>query len=305
MISYDIYLFNYYSLVGLLNRLDDLHVEVKKYSAINSHSFYLKIRRKYRKIVTKNFKDYVIEDKLGFINLLEKLITKPIKLISFIVAIALFFNMSNRVYQIEIKGDYPYIEKDLMNFLNDNNLRKFSYGINNKKIEKIELNLIEEFNDILEFVELRKEGGIVSLNYKKRRKELLVEDKKGSLYASKDGVIRGFSLSNGVKNVKVYDFVKKGDLLVSDILITTNNESVLIGSVGKVFASTFYYIEVSTSIDLDDASKQALLLDKARCEISKNINSEDEYIESENVIINDLKNGYMKIYYVLYEDITI
>ena len=118
-------------------------------------------------------------------------------------------------------------------------------------------------------------------------------------------MIRAFSISSGVKNVKLYDFVKKGDLLVSDILITTDNESVLIGSVGKVFASTFYYIEVSVNCDLDDASKQALLLDKARNEVSKNINSDDEYIESENVLKNDIKNGYMKIYYVLYEDITI
>jgi hypothetical protein len=136
-------------------------------------------------------------------------------------------------------------------------------------------------------------------------KELIIEDNKGSLYASKDGVIRRFSISSGVKNVGVYDFVKKGDLLVSDILVNTNNESILIGSVGKVFASTFYYVEVSSNAILDDASKQALLLDRARSEVSKNINSEDEYIESENVLINDLNNGYMKVYYVLYEDITI
>ncbi len=305
MISYDIYLFHYYSLEGLLNKLHDLKVEVNKYYVLKEHAFYLKIKRKYRKIISENFKDFKIEEKIGFINFVERLITKPIKLISFIVSISIFMNMSNRIYKIELKGDFPNIEAEIRGYLSENNLNVFSYGINKEDVEKMEMNLKEEFNDVLEFVELTKDGGVVTLNYKKRRKALLIEDNKGSLYASKDGVIRGFLVSSGVKSVKLYQFVKKGDLLVSDILITTNNESVLIGSVGKVFASTFYYIEVKTDYYLDDASKQALLLDKARKEVSKNINSDDEYIESENILINDLKNGYMKIYYVLYEDITI
>ena len=110
---------------------------------------------------------------------------------------------------------------------------------------------------------------------------------------------------SGVKNVKLYQSVKKGDLLVSDILVTSDNNSIYIGTIGKVFASTFYYIEVRCNYDLDDASKQAYLFDLARKKVSENINSDDEYIESEIVLVNDLKNGYMKIYYVLYEDITI
>jgi hypothetical protein len=305
MISYDIYLFHYYSFLGLLNKLDDLHVGVKKYYVYNQKDMYLKISRKYRKIIRENFNDYVIVDRLGFVNKMENLIRKPITLISLLIAISMFFNLANRIYLIDISGDYPAIEEQLLLYLKDKGISKFSYNISDKKLKEIELGLKENFNDSLEFIEITKTGGVISLNYKKRRKELVIEDKKGSLYASKDGVIRGFSLSSGVKKVKIYDFVKKGDLLVSDIIITSDNESIVVGVNGKVFASTFYYIEVSCTLSLDIASKQAYLLDKARNEVSKNLNSEDEYIESENVLVNDLDKGYMKIYYVLYEDITI
>jgi hypothetical protein len=152
---------------------------------------------------------------------------------------------------------------------------------------------------------LIKTGAKINVNYKKRRKAFVVEDKKGSLYATKDGVVASFYLLSGVKQVKVYDYVKKGDLLVSDILLNTKDENVFIGTRGKVFAYTFYYVEVDTNLDLDYPSKQAYLLDVARKKVSVNLNSEEEYIQSENILVNNLEKGYMKIYYVLYEDITI
>ena len=304
MISYDIYLFHYYSFVGLLNRLSDLGVEVKKYYIYNGNEFYLKINRKHRKTIKENFKDCLIVDKIGFINRIEQLISKPITLVSLLLSIFLFINLSTRVYGININGDYPAIEEELLNFLKENNISFFQNNVSGAKVKEIGGLLKEKFNDELEFIEIIKEGSTISLNYKKRRKSLKIEEKKGSLYASKDGVIKGFSILSGVKNVKVYDFVKKGDLLISDILVTTNNENIVIGTIGKVFASTFYYVEVSCKGE-DDASTQMCLLDKARKEVSKNLNSNDEYIESETILKNDLNNGYLKAYYVLYEDITI
>ena len=224
MISYDIYLFHYYSLDALLNRLDDLHVGVKKYYVHEKYKFYLKINRKYRKIISDNLKDFNIVDKIGIVNFFEKLIFKPITLVSLLVSVCLFINLSTRIYKIDIKGDFPSIEGEILEFLKLNNVYSFSY-VNDEKIKEIEGKLKEEFNDELEFVEVVKEGATVSLNYKKRRKALVIEGKKGSLYASKDGVIRGFSILSGVKNVKLYEFVKKGDLLVSDILITPESFS--------------------------------------------------------------------------------
>ena len=305
MMGYDIYLFHYYSLVSLFNKLLDLNVEIKKYYVYRGNDYYLKINRKYRKIIKDNFKDYKIVSKLGILGFLENLFLRPITFISLIVSVCLFWNLSNRIYKIDLYGDYPLIEEKIVDFLNTRGLKSFSFINDLETIKSLEVNLKEEFKDELEFVEMIKYCANVSINYKKRRKEIVIEGKKGSLYASKDGVVKGFSLLSGVKNVKEYDYVKKGDLLVSDIIITSNNDNVVIGTLGKVFASTFYYIEVKCDSDIDSASKYAYLLDKARYEVGKNLNSNDEYIESENILVSDINKGYMKIYYVLYEDITI
>ena len=304
MISYDIYLFHYYSFTSLINRCNTLNIEVKKYY-VYGDDFYLKINRKYRKIVKDNFKDFKIVSKMGFINLIESLITKPIILISLTLAISLFFNLSSRVYEIEFKGDYPLIENRILKALNDENIYKYGYNVSLENIEKIETKIRDEFNDELESFKIYKVGAKLSVEYKKRRKESIKEEVKNNIYASKDGVIKSFSIIKGNKVVKYNQFVKKGDLLIEGSIENNNGEMVYIGAKGSVYASTYYFIEISTNEDLNEVMMHARLLYLARNEVSKNINSEKEYIEKETIIKSDLKSGYMRIYYVLYEDITI
>ena len=160
MNSYDIYFFRYYSLSGLLNRLNDLHIEVKKYHVHKENEFYIKINRRYRKIIRQNFNDCKIVDKIGVINFFDKLISKPITFICLILSVCLFVNVQNRIYKIEIKGDYPFIEEKLFDFLKNNNIRKYSYGIDQNLLENIEEKIKEELSDELESIEIVKGGAV-------------------------------------------------------------------------------------------------------------------------------------------------
>lgn len=305
MISYDIYLFHYYSFSALINRCNILNIPVKKYYVYNN-DFYLKIPRKYRKKVSENFNDFKIVSKIGVINFFELLINKPITLISLFLSIFLFINLASRVYKIELNGDYPYIESYVKEELKNEGINIYGYNIKEENINVIENKLKEKFNDELESLEIYKRGAKIVVNYKKRRKINDLIYNKGSLYATKDGVIKSFDISKGNKQVKINDFVKKGDLLVSDMITNNNEENINIGTRGSVFALTYYFVEVSLSNPLnEEMGNYVSLLDMARKEVYRNINSDAEYIEKESIIIQDLKSGYMKVYYVLYEDITI
>lgn len=305
MISYDIYLFHYYSFSSLINRCNILNISVKKYYIYNN-DFYLKIPRKYRKKVSENFNDFKIVSKIGVINFFELLINKPITLISLFLSIFLFINLASRVYKIELNGDYPYIESYLKEEFKNEGINIYGYNIKEENINVIENKLKEKFNDELESLEIYKRGAKIVVNYKKRRKINDLTYNKGSLYATKDGVIKSFDISKGNKQVKINDFVRKGDLLVSDMITNNNEENINIGTRGSVFALTYYFVEVSLSNPLnEEIGNYVSLLDMARKEVYRNINSDAEYIEKESILIQDLKSGYMKVYYVLYEDITI
>lgn len=305
MISYDIYLFHYSSLSTLLKVMNYFNIPVKKYYEYGK-DYYLKIPRKYRRLVKDKFVEVHIVDGVGVINFIERLMLKPITLVSLILSIFLFMNLSSRLYDISFNGDYPYIEKEIVNSLKEYELYKWGYFVEEEKLDDIEGLLKEKYNNDLESLDLYKRGNKLIVNYKKRRKINDLEENKGSLYASKDGVIASFDVIKGVKVVKVNDFVRKGDLLVSEIVINNKDEGVSVGGRGSVYAYTYYFIEVNdTYKKSDEVEVYSTLLDKARKEVSKNINSDREYIKEENILVCDLSNQYLKIYYVLYEDITI
>ena len=127
------------------------------------------------------------------------------------------------------------------------------------------------------------------------------------MYATKDGLVRSFSVQSGVKQVKENDYVRKGDLLVSDVVETSDGNLINVGTLGSVFANTFYIIDVKIEHDCEDeAVVFSKMLDKAKLKISGQL-SKEEKIEIERVLnysIND-KEGRMKVYYMLLEDITI
>ena len=119
--------------------------------------------------------------------------------------------------------------------------------------------------------------------------------------------IKYFNIQSGVKQVKEYDYVRKGDLLVSDVVESSSGELINVGTLGSVFANTFYVIDVDIVHDgEDEASLFSKMLDKAKIKIGEYL-SKGEKIEVERVLnysIDDSK-GKMKVYYMLLEDITI
>ena len=160
----------------------------------------------------------------------------------------------------------------------------------------------------IEFLEIRRSGSIINVRYQKRRKAIELPNKRDSLYATKDGVIRYFDVRSGVKVVNEYDYVRKGDLLVKDVVETSGGALIDVGTLGSVYANTFYIIDVEVFRDEgdDEALVFSKMLDKAKVKISENL-SKGEKIEVERVLNYQIreKEGEMKVYYMLLEDITV
>ena len=127
----------------------------------------------------------------------------------------------------------------------------------------------------------------------------------------KDGMIVRFEVTSGVKMVKEFDYVKKGDLLVSDTLITSSEESKYIGAYGSVYAYTWYNVESSYAVKnnkkIDELEIYNLLLEDNRAKIDKELTGNDEFLVKEQILSfkNDNNKYRLKIHYTLLEDITL
>ena len=126
--------------------------------------------------------------------------------------------MSNKIWKIEISGDstslYPLIEETLK----QNKITKGISKIDSKNLLMLEEKMLYQLKDEIEWIELRNSGSVLKVKFLKRRTSMEPEQLKGNLYATKNGVILSFDIKSGEKVVKINDYVKKGDLLVKDIV---------------------------------------------------------------------------------------
>ena len=120
-------------------------------------------------------------------------------------------------------------------------------------------------------------------------------------------MIKSFDLLSGNRVVDINDYVKKGDLLVKDVLTTDYNEEVYIGTYGSVYAYTWYYSTISYPINEFDSNETILAnaLLEAKHQICLNF-SNSEYIYQENVLqfIKQDNNVFIKIHFTCVEDIA-
>ncbi len=304
--SKDIWNIVFYDEVSLINKLKFLRVEIYDFKKVDNYKFYFKTSRKNRKIIKENFKECKLVSRRGLFNYLEMMFKRS-TFLCVVIASLCMYNVSRRIWKIEITGDYEEIESSFLDELTNNKIVIGGYYPSDAKLKEIEDDIELYMAKEVEFLELKRKGSVISLRYQKRRVASPLPSKGVNLYATKDGMIRYFNVVSGVKQVKEYDYVKKGDLLVSDVVETSSGELINVGTLGSVYANTFYIIEVNLDYEgMDEASVFSRMLDKAKVKIGENI-SKDEKIEIERVLDYKIEEnkGYMKVYYMLLEDITI
>ena len=296
----------FYDEVALINKLQFYSIEIYNLKKISNYKYLFETKRKNRNLIKKNFNDCKLVSRRGLLNYLETLVTKTTFICIIIASIAMY-NVSRRIWRIEISGDYQQIEEVLKSELVKNNLIVSKYYPSSDKLKEIEGNISLYLAKEIEFLELRRSGAVITLRYQKRRIAQELPSKGTNLYATKDGMVRYFDIQSGVKQVKEYEYVRQGDLLVKDVVETSGGDLINVGTLGSVFANTFYIIDVEIDNDNEDeALIFSKMLDKAKVKISEYL-SKDEKIEIERVLNYSIEEekSKMKVYYMLLEDITI
>lgn len=290
-----------------LNKLKELNVKIYKLNKVseNEYTFYASIYALKR--IQSVFLDVNIIKQTGYLSIFLSLFKYKTTIICLIISMFFYLSISNRIWIINIKGD----TNNLLTFINDelknNNIYIGAKKISTDELSKIQNKILYKNFNTIEYLSISMEGSKIDVSFKKKRDETIIEGLKGNLYAAKDGLIKSFDLISGEKVVQINDYVKKGDLLVQDVLINDYNEQIYIGTKGKVYAYTWYYITINSPItsNLEESEVFANLLFDAKNQISLNF-TDNEYIYSENVLQFNMDSDsvYMKMHFTCVEDIA-
>ena len=296
-----------YNIVSSLNKLKSLKVKIYNLKQIdqNTYTFYSSIYCLNR--IKSVFYDLNVIKQTGYFSIFLSFLKYKTTLVALVISLCFYFTLSNKIWIINITGDSQTLNEFIKNELLENKIYVGAKKIDNTKLSEIQKKILFDNFDTIEYLSLKNNGSCIDATYKIKRVENEKNKYKKSLYASKDGMIKSFDILSGEKAVEVNDYVKKGDLLVKDIITTDYNEQIYIGTYGSVYAYTWYYVTIQSYLtgNENNADLFANTLLHAKNKLQINF-SDNEYIYEENVLQFNIDKSklYMKIHFTCVEDIA-
>ena len=207
------------------------------------------------------------------------------------------------IFDVRIKGTMTEVNEDMKVSLKNENIDIMKPLQSYEKLNEILLHFKELYKDQVEYINIYQTGSVFHIEYTKRTQEEVKEDDYRNIYAKKDGMIQSLDVKSGLSVVKKNDYVKKGDLLVENTIISTQNKTKIIPVEGHVYAYTFNQYEASIpDVKQDSAEAFYELLLKIRSQLPTGA-----HIDKENVLqmTRTRSKITLKMHYTLIEDIAV
>lgn len=146
----------------------------------------------------------------------------------------LFVFLSAFTWQIQVYGTEELSKTDIIKVLKENNIKIGKINLqNNQEIEEI---LLNKYDRIAQ-VSVIKEGTAIIINLSE--KLVYVEQDFEPIKAISSGIITKVNVVTGTINVKVGDFVNKGDVLVLPFNINADGNKVNVKPLAEITATMF------------------------------------------------------------------
>ena len=272
-------------IVGLLKSFKENHITVFQLTKVDdcTYRFYLPI---YQRIMVRKYHLTIIKS-VGILYYLILMFYRKLSIVG-VVSFAVTVILCNQfIFRVEIIGNNPSTTKLVNQVLAENDIYD---------------DLKDSFKGKIDYLNIYQEGGVLFVKYTNSVGAKKVEKNFENIYASKDGVIQKIDVSSGNILVKLNQYVKKGDLLVSNTITSTSEVDKIIETEGTIKAYT--YTTYEAKIDkkkMDDGEAFSYLLHTIRSKLGSIDKIDREKVLSYGIIDN---KRVLKVQYILIEDIA-
>ena len=162
-----------------------------------------------------------------------------------ILGICINIFLSRMIFSIEVVHSNSKIRKLIYNDLEKFGIKKYSFKVSYSDKEKIVDKILSlEKNDI-EWIEIEEVGCKYIIKVEQRKINSLDEEcNYRHIISKKDAMITSISSSSGEVVKKKYDYVKKGDILISGFIYNKDKIMAKRCSVGKVLGEVWYKVNL-------------------------------------------------------------
>ena len=180
-------------------------------------------------------------------------------LMSIFITFLLLSFLSSLIFKVEVIHSNKEIREIVKKDLEEYNIRPYRFKKSFKKREEILDKILDKEKERLEWLEIKVSGTTYIVNVEERKKnksEVLGEEQ--DVVAAKDAMILRIEAEHGEIQKKKYDYVKKGDVIISGFI--KNKEDVVskVRAEGRVFGEVWYKV----SVDIPKIYKEKMYTNK-------------------------------------------
>ncbi len=220
-------------------------------------NFYLKIYEKdYAKIKKFWFVKIRKSGVTGVLLWKEKIKLHRVFLLAILLGLILLYFLSHIMVSVEVIHSNKEIRDLVRLTLKEKGLKENTWRKSYQEIEKIKEEVLSEYPDKLEWLEIEVHG----MNYVVRIEERKIEEKEEpktscNVIATKDAIVKEMVFDKGESVVKINDSVKKGDLLISGTIKKDNEIKDIVCASGKVYGEVWYQITASVPLEYTEKTR--------------------------------------------------
>ena len=233
-------------------RCKNNNINILKLEQISYKEALIKINYKdYDKLLKiKSIYDITLINNTGFLKFKELLNKHKYFLIMFTFGILFLIYLCNIIFEVDVISTNNelnnLIKKDLENY----NIKKYKLKKSYKEKERIKSELLEKYNDTIEWIEITDVGTKYEVQVVERKKKVTEEkDEYTNIVASKSGVLRKIYAEEGVKVVDNNTYVNKGDIIISGAITKDEEIKKIVNAKGKVYAEVWYNVNIEFPLE--------------------------------------------------------
>jgi len=176
-----------------------------------------------------------------------KIMIKKYKTLIICLLIGIIINLllSNIIFEIKVDTPNYALEKEIENELKNLGLKKYNFVLTRSKENEIKNKLLNKKKDKIEWLEIERIGTkyIVTIEEKKKTKEEICPIR--NIISKKNAMITKIESSSGEIIKKKYDYVEKGEVIISGNIYKKEDIVESICAKGKVLGEVWYKVTVS------------------------------------------------------------
>lgn len=241
---------------------------------------------------------------VGPLYYLTLLLKSKVKWLGIITFIIVYIYTKQHLLNIKITGTQYQLNEQIVEKLSFYHINFFDKKLSLQDIENLKATLLQDFINEIDWINVYQKGETLFIEYTNKSQSDIETKDSRPLVACKESVIKEFQVQSGYIVAKINQYVTPGELLVSNAIVSTFDETILVYPKGKIFGYTWYDIEKEMPLN-DEADAFNTLLMEIRNELSAIIGQEAK-IDKENILLftGDDSTIRMKVHYTVIEDVA-